>query len=181
MARSRALSARGSFPARQRRKSSWEEGPGGIAVSTVTASASLILGSGAALLQDGTTLVRLRGRFRALLQVVAGSIADSEIGAFGIGIATDQAFGVGVTAVKIPITDQGWDGWLYWQALQLFTASTTEEFGNAGSAFQDFDIDSKAMRKLNLGDTIYGVVELTRTGSATAKILFDTRVLLKLP
>ena len=170
----------GSSPVRARRKSSWEEGPGGSAAVAVASSTSVIIGLGAQLLQDGTTLVRTRGLLHAWLVSVSAA-NEGFRGAFGIGIVRDQAFAVGVTAVPTPITDQGWDGWLFWMPFFIEAPATMATFGNAGSAVVDMPIDTKAMRKLDLGDTIYGVLEVTENGTAVANVHFDSRVLLKLP
>ena len=182
MARSRALSRGGLIRGSVRRKSSWEEGPGSQTVLTTTASAAAVVGSGLQLLVDGLTLVRLRGQFTSFLSI-AGAAGDNFVGAFGVGIATDQAFAIGVSALKIPITDQDWDGWLYWQAIQLIAAEPTEQFGNAGTASMVVQVDSKAMRKVNLGDTVYGVIEVVEGGGGGSTILsfFDSRLLFKLP
>jgi len=171
----RALTRRGSFPAR--RKNSWEEGPGGVTVTSVSSVASVILGSGAQVTQDGLTLVRTRGLFTFAAASVGAAATDQMLGAVGIGVVTAEAFAIGVTAVPVPITTQGWDGWIYWSPLQL---SPSQNAASPG-AYIVKEVDSRAMRKLRLGDTIYAALQISLDGGTLSyQTYFDSRLLLKL-
>ena len=167
-----------------RRKTGWEEGPGGGGIFTITGSSSIILGAGTQALNDGLTLVRLRGRFSCYLSAAAAA-NEGYIGAFGIGICTNAAFAVGVSAVPTPITEIQENIWLFHQFIQLRSnvifggGIAFGEIPNAG--LQQFDVDSKAMRKLRVGDTIYACLEVSESGTATMRGDFDSRVLVKLP
>ena len=178
MARSRGFSQ--ARPRRTRRRTSWEEGPGGTGIQTQSASGTIIIGSGAQVTTDGLTLARLRGRLRMYLKSVT-SIGDGMIGAFGIGVVEGQAFAVGVSATPTPVAEQEWDGWIYWTPIQVLAPTATEEFGNAGMSMVDFDVDTKAMRKLQEADTIYAVAEFVEVGAVSMDMVFDSRVLLFLP
>ena len=81
-----------------RRKTSWNEGPGDINDrATVSATSVVIHGLGQVALQDGTTIIRLRGLISMTLTANA-SILDGFVGAYGICIVSEDAFAVGATA-----------------------------------------------------------------------------------
>ncbi len=167
---------RGSFPVRAaRRQSSWEEGPGGGGVTSRTSSGVAIIGAGLTFLADGDTLVRLRGNL-VLRNASGAGATDSFVGAFAIGITTASAFAIGVTAVPTPLTEQDWDGWIYWVQYSVFGADLS-----APAAIQRETIDTRAMRKLRQDDVIYGAVEDVETGAMTMQVTFDSRILRKLP
>ena len=115
---------RGFHPAtgRSRRRTGWEEGPGSSTLTSFTVSGSAILGSGLTLLQDGLTLVRSRGSLEARLQA-ASTIPSGFHCAIGIGVVTADAFGIGITAVPIPISNVDWNGWLFHQFFDFHIAS----------------------------------------------------------
>ena len=170
-----------------RRKSSWDLGPGGSALQSVTISESVVVGAGALATEDGLTLVRLRGEF--LFQLTgAQSIGTGFRGAFGIGIANATAFGVGVTALQTPLTNEEWDGWLFHQYFHVFSksaivvgnAADEEGQGFSGGSGIRMPVDSKAMRKLITEDVIYAIIEVVESASA-ADFIFRSRLLLKLP
>ena len=147
---------------------------------TLSASQTFFIGSVAALTTDGNTLLRLRGRLSAFI-TAATAIGDGFQGAFGIGIATDAAIAVGSSAVNTPLTEQNWDGWLYWTPLSIHALSVTGAANDFGAAAAlDVEVDSKAMRKLDAEDAIYAMIEVVEEGTATADVFFDSRVLLAL-
>ena len=162
-----------------RRRKGWEGGPGGTALQGVGSSSSVILGLGAELLLDGTTLLRLRGQVNVNLGTGA-VLGDGFQGAFGIGIVQASAFAIGVTAVPTPLTEQDWDGWIFWSTLSVHTGDVSEPARSPQST-QVIDVDTKAMRKLDLQDTLYGVIEVVEIGTATMDVFFDSRLLLALP
>ena len=101
--------------------------------------------------------------------------------AIGICNVSENASGVGITAVPHPITDMSWDGWLYHALLGPLISLTTTEEGQTGLAMIRHEIDSKAMRKLKAQDVTVGVVEVsTEIGTATMTFQARTRILDKL-
>ena len=160
----------------RRRLTSWEEGPGGTGTATRSAVGSAFIGSVVNPLVDGLTLARIRGRLSMWLSA-ATSAGDGFTGAFGIGKATAAATAAGIASVPTPITEQSWDGWLYWQPVQIVAPAQTLEQG--GMVFDRFDVDSKAMRKLTEDDSIFAAIELTvEVGAASLEINFDSRILI---
>jgi len=165
-----------------RRKSSWEFGPGGTAVTSVGSSTSVIIGGGVAAGQNGLTLVRLRGSLQAYLTATDATNSGFHC-AFGVGIASSDAFGVGVTALPNPADDAGWPGWLYHRFFDLhsFNATIVESMAAGGLGSVQFEVDSKAMRKLGINETIFASLQTIEAGAASMSIWFESRTLVKLP
>ena len=104
-------------------------------------------------------------RSRFLISVISDQITASENygGAVGMAVVSDQAVAVGVTAVPTPITDMGSDLWFLHQ---LFFASVQIEEASGNGAFlrsTNIEIDSKAMRKVDIGQDLVVVGELAQT------------------
>ncbi len=114
----------------------------------------------------GETVIRTRGLFGYRSDQ---SIADEDImGAVGIGIVSEQAASVGVTAVPAPDTDAGW-GWL-WHS--YFAQSfVTEANSMVFNALQLIVIDSKAMRKVGDNERLVVVIQ---NSSATGMQLYGS-------
>jgi len=188
MARSRG----GSFRSRSgvsRRKTSWTVGPGsgtGGSAQSITTSSAVLMGATAVVAVDGITMVRTRGEFNAFLTAAAGA-PEGFFGAFGIAVASSAAVAAGVASVPTPIAEESWDGWLYHRYFSTIaggvvdgTAATDDVQVNATSAALRLEIDSKAMRKLEIAQTIYAAVEVALTGTATLRVFMNSRILVKL-
>ena len=164
----------------QRRKYQWEEGPGGSTVTAFTSSTAIILGSGVEALQGGNTIVRIRGALQAYI-----TSTDSINGGFhcvlGIGIVSADAFAVGVTAVPNPLGDFDWPGWMYhwFYDLHAATSTITDSLVNGLGSIQ-FEVDSKAMRKIGLNEVLMANLETVEDPASGMSVFFDSRVLLKL-
>ena len=169
---------RGRFVQRQRRRVGWEEGPGGSTLTTFTITSQALIGASVAVLQDGLTLVRLRGHLSAFL-VSAAAAGDGFHCAIGVGISTVQALGIGITAVPTPIADMDWDGWLYHRFFDVHVGDATA--GDIDHGRVDFQVDSKAMRKTQEDSALYAVIQAVEVGTAEMDVFFDSRMLFKLP
>ena len=110
MAHARGLTRRGTEPSRRRR--SWAVGPGGTVVTAITASGSGFIGFGVSMVLEGLTIVRIRGEVLVTLDSVSGA-GSSLVGAFGIGLATAEAFAAGIASVPTPVSDDDWNGWMW--------------------------------------------------------------------
>ena len=83
---------------------------------------------------------------------------EDQIGAIGLCIVSDQALAIGVTAVPTPITDMESDLWFLHKVLiNSMFFSTAASFQSPGSIV--YEIDSKAMRKVNDDEQIVIVQE----------------------
>ena len=173
------------------RKTSWtggaaSSGPG--ATQSISVSGALLLGVGLQAIVSGLTIVRTRGNL-SLFLVTADAEGSGFNGAFGLGVVSENAFGVGVTAVPHPIADDDWDGWFYHRKFALFApaaitaAGSAKEWsgiGGVAGAIQ-IDVDSKAMRKFKESDVVVAVLETTEVGTSIMRVAFDSRTLVKLP
>ena len=153
-----------------RRKTEW---------STFDATGYQNVSSGGATVLSGLafespgTLVRTRGRMSIKPQTTS---ADLDIvGAFGIGIVSAEAFGVGVTAVPEPFSDADWGGWMVMEPFAMHFEQVTN-VGQLIASWQ-FEIDSKAMRKVEPNSVAVIVAESLSGAYAIAD---TTRLLLML-
>ena len=171
------------FPSRRRdsiarRKVTWTAGPGGI-LSPASTTVSLFGTSQQATLDD-QTIIRTRGEL--LLSLLTAAAAQQGFQwAFGICIVSENAFGVGVTAVPAPLADVAWDGWYvhHQGALKAGTATPAQEASDG--TVNRLIIDSKAMRKIHFSDVVVAVLETVEVGTATMHAELHTRQLAKLP
>ena len=112
--------------------------------------------------------------------MTAAAAGDGFFGAVGLGKVSEQAAGVGVTAVPSPMDEENWDGWLWHSYFDIRAITATIADGvNAGIAYQRLVIDSKAMRKVDSADVIVGAISVVESGTATMEMNADSRQLIK--
>ena len=94
-----------------------------------------------------------------------------------MAIVSDQASAIGVTAIPTPITDMASDLWFVHQMIygELFF---TTGVGYDPQAMTNFEIDSKAMRKVDIGQDLVVVAEIS-SGSDGVNVTFGGRMLVK--
>ncbi len=156
-----------------KRMTSWI-GPADQGFIAVAADGASIISSISSGNVDTGTVVRSRGEVGI---VPASFAADVEIvGAYGIGIVSTQAFGIGITAIPHPFTDSDWDGWFVWRSFNY--ALEFQDAAGVRDATHRLEIDSKAMRKLE-GD--YTMVAVAESQSVAFRISAPVRHLFKLP
>ena len=147
---------------RNRRDTLWGEAPFQSIVIGTSATAFLTRSlSAAALDLIPFTIIRVRMRW----QVISDQSAATEffIGNVGWAVVSQQAVGVGVSAVPTPATDLSSDKFfLIDQWLGEFDFIGT---GTANQSLADKVIDSKAMRKVEDGENIIETVEAGLGGS----------------
>jgi len=128
---------------------------GHVAVATTTKVIIASIDPAASGLEK-PTIVRTRGMIG--VRPDSGVAADTAfVGAFGIGIVSDQAFAAGVASVPGPFDQGDWDGWFVWQSFQA-----TWDFNSAVGVEPlevEYEIDSKAMRKVSDNETVVFVAE----------------------
>ena len=137
----------------------------------------MTLGSQA--LFDGLTIARIHGNITMWLEVV-GSIGDGfDEAALGICNVSENAFGVGITAIPFPIADVGWEGWMFHKQLGPIVGLSVTEGENTGPISQvRLDFQTKSMRKTKASDVLVAVMELgTEIGVATLTLAMTSRVL----
>ncbi len=181
--RSRVASFRGRSTVR--RQTGWGLGPstGGTPPSSqaISASGTTIASIGVVPGVEGLTLVRTRGYMALALESV-GAVGDGMDGAFGIAITDDEAFTAGAASVPDPQDDPGSEVWFYHQWFTLSSLQTTQAVvGGDNMSSLRVDIDSKAMRKLPVGKTLYAVLGVIEVGGVSMAWTFGCRLLFKLP
>jgi len=118
------------------------------------------------------TVVRTLFTYHVLSDQVASG--EFQIGAIGMAVVSDQAVAIGVTAVPTPITDMASDLW--------FAYSQFNQNGsglNAGQVGYGYELHSKAMRKVDVGEDIIVVVESSGSASAGYSLITGGRLLVK--
>ena len=158
----------------RRRSVGWEEGPFGVQ-GPFTVPTSAVFGTAQTATADSLTIVRMRGEFIA--QLLAPTTDGFRRCAFGICVVSENAAGVGISAIPTPVTDVAWDGWFVHRMFALIGESASPVVTELR-----YEIDSKAMRKLDESDVVVGVVEVTdEEGTASLKCVLNTRMLIKAP
>ncbi len=177
MARSRGFARRG-FTGSTRRKSGWSLGPQGLSAS-LAATGSAIVANGAAATVDGLTVIRTRGNWTIDVSVLPDLGTNQfELG-LGLMVATSAAFSVGITALPTPLTDIGFDGWLWhWNGIAGVVPGMVR---STATGVVSVEVDSKAMRKITFGQVVVGIVEVIETGTAGTLVTeLESRMLSKL-
>ena len=161
-----------------RRQTRWLDVP--------SANASIGAAQGAILINSLTAVeLALRPftviRVEMALLLTSDQSAASEFqgAAVGMAVVSDQAVGIGVTAVPTPITDQESDLWFFYKLLKSeFTFASGVGFEQI---IHPIHASSRAMRKVEDGSDIVVVVE-SDIAAVTAGVVVGTggRVLIKL-
>ena len=164
-----------TFTRGSRRKTTWI-GTADQGFQSVGANAKIILASfGIEGSEAGpaSTVVRNRGVLSIIPAVV--SSAQEIVGAYGMGVVSDQAFAAGAASIPGPWTDSDWEGWMVWVPF-AYRLEVSTDISRLLSQF-DVVIDSKAMRKVTAGETMVQMVE----SQATAfNVVAPLRTLFKL-
>ena len=160
------------------RQTTWVLGPFNF-TPAVTGTGSSVSGTASQALVDGLTLVRVRGSVAIDLSDVPILGTNSFNLAMGLAIVSENAAGIGATAIPDPLVDAGWDGW-FWHWMGI--AGTAPGVTAAANGVQYVEIDSKAMRKWKNTDVMVAVIGTFEIGTAGSLITaWNTRLLVKLP
>ena len=154
--------------------------------SLVSTSATAVPGSSAVLLASFTSAALVDGglspgtliRVRGLLTVYSDQIAANEIwhGAIGLAVVSDAARAAGIASLPTPITEANTDFWQTWRPYGgRFSFITGAGFEAQGAT--NYEIDSKAMRKIKPGDAIVLVAE--QGAAVGSDLIVDMRLLFK--
>ena len=154
MARRHVVSrARGS-----RCQTSWFQGD--IAFITQASAGSTIVYSlnAAALALRPFTIVRTHIQFMLFSDQEAA--VEQQVCAFGLAVVSDQATAVGVTAVPTPTTEASSDLWFMHKYMFADAVNLTDR----AIPSKIYTVDSKAMRRVDIGQDVVGVLERTSSG-----------------
>jgi len=164
-----------------RRQTAWQQGPESVGTA-IAATGSTFFGATGASMASGreVTIVRIRG-FAHLVMNICDAAQGGFRGALGIGIATTEAVAAGIAAVKTPLADVDWDGWMWHHFFDLRAVTSTITDGvNSNSVEQEIVIDSKAMRKISDQQVLFGAIEVVEANISSMAVWANTRVLVKL-
>ena len=172
-----------------RRINDWGVGPGTGASAggnqAIMATGPTIATQGSTVSEE-LTLVRTRGELLLYL-TSASAQGGGFFGAFGIAKVSNPAFTAGIASVPTPVTEEDWDGWLYHRFFAVQSGgiidgsvSADQDYVTSVSGVLRLEVDSKAMRKLDANDVIFGALEVTEVGTASMNWAFNSRILFKL-
>ena len=165
--------ARGAAAVRQRRLSTWLFfGPAATTIATPPGPVLVGTLNAAALALRPFTVVR--SHIEIQLESDQAASIERQVLGFGMVVVSDQAVDIGVTAIPTPITDLGSDLWF---THQLMFGDESDIVDVAHSATR-VSIDSKAMRKVEVGQDIAIVLEMSSIGQGGV-ILSGGRLLVK--
>jgi len=163
------LAVRGGAP---RRQTVWFEFQPVATTQTTTAQVIIFSLNAAALALRPFTVVRTL--FEVHVRSDQAASGEDQVGAVGCAVVSDQAVGVGATAVPGPITELGSDLW-FWLKLYMISGSTV----NDGIVGKDWLVESRAMRKVAQGQDIVVVSEISSISSGL-EMTVGGRMLVKL-
>ena len=153
MARRREF-VRGAAAISQKRLTSWFQFQP-VEIQQIGAGGTILFSlNAAALALRPFTIVRTRFEL-ALWSDQAAAIEEQTAG-FAMAVVSDQASAIGVSAVPTPITDMASDLFFVYQLLYADESNLTDRTRLATR----MTIDSKAMRKVDIGQDLVVVAEL---------------------
>ncbi len=146
-----------SFGSKSARLTQWS-GPADQGYIVVGGGASVLLSS----LSPEAPLTVIRTRGWCSFKPTDPSVNGEFRGAYGLMVVSNEALGIGVTAIPGPWDDPDGD-WMVWRSF-AGTWDVTTDVGRALTAVS-FEIDSKAMRKVGPNESIVTLVESQGGGS----------------
>ena len=101
----------------------------------------------------------VRSRFHMHVRSDTLAALEDYSACFGIAVVSDQAVAIGVTAVPTPDADRGSGLWFVYEELYgtigFVSGTGVRDIGSQK------DVDSKAMRKVDIGQDVVTVIEAT--------------------
>ncbi len=126
---------------------------------TVTSGAALVFSlNAAALAMRPFTIVR--AHFEIMIRSDQAAAVEQQLAGIGMAVVSDEAVAVGVSAVPTPITEMASHLWFLHRLIFADASTLTDRTIPAKS----LTIDSKAMRKVEVGSDIILAVEHTVGG-----------------
>ena len=119
----------------------------------------------------------IRSRFELFIDSDQAAVDEVQVAGFGIAVVSDQAVVIGVTAIPTPITDMSSDLWFV-HKIVYGGATPSDAAGRGGNVGLAYTVDSKAMRKVVIGQDIVIVGEFSSVGSGL-RLTVAGRMLIK--
>ena len=166
MARRTAIFTRGP-----KRKTLWLQFAPISASLTATGGILYFSLNAAALALRPFTIVRTK--WEAFITSDQAAAVEDQVAGMGLAVVSDEAVAVGVSAVPTPISELGSSLWFMHKILMSAGSNVNE--GRVG--FQ-YTVDSKAMRKVEVGQDIVAVGEFSAAGDGLL-LTMGGRILIK--
>ena len=168
------MARRRGFPVAGRRSARLTEwiGPADQGYVGVSAAGATIIGFLS--FEEPLTIIRTRGH----ISIQPGSFAAdlNVVGAIGLGVVSTEAFTAGIASIPEPFSDADWGGWFVWRSFSLHLDVQSAAGFDVNSALE-FEVDSKAMRKVSTNETMVLVAE---SQQGAFDVSMPLRVLVKL-
>ncbi len=135
----------------------------GIQAADVTftvAGGTIITAANAALLALRPFTI-IRQYYEIMIRSDQAAAVEQQAFAYGCAVVSDQAAAIGVTAVPTPDTDAGSDLWMLHQYIFAMENNLTDRSQPA----RQIEIQSKAMRKVEDGQTVLQIGEFVTTNN----------------
>ncbi len=148
----------------QRRPTFWEGGTINISVGTGALGFATLVSEANLETVPKATLVRIRGSL--FIRVTVGAAASQTSFTMGIKTATATAVAAGAGSIESPFVDVGSD-WLWWSSrdMRVISTGTVDTDSDAiGQQFTRVEIDSKAMRVMDINRVLIFVAQNTVIG-----------------
>ncbi len=172
MARNRTY-VRGAAAIAQKRLTSWFQfAPTNASMAAAGGTVVFSLNAAALAMRPFTII---RTRFEYKLRSDQAAAMEEQTAAFGMAIVSDQAVAVGVTAVPTPIAEMGSDLWFLYKLIFADESALTDRTKRARGG----SVDSKAMRKVDIGQDLVVVAEMDTTTGGGVILTLGGRMLIK--
>ena len=159
-----------------RRETVWFTFPDTTVTLAAGAANLMFTLNGAALALEPFTIVRTH--FYLFVRSNQVTAAETYGVSLGGAVVSDQAAAIGVTAVPNPIADRGSDLWWFYQAtMGHFQFASGVGFDSNGGQY--YAIDSKAMRKVDIGQDLAISVENSGVSTDGVTAIVGGRMLVK--
>ena len=140
------------FTRGHRRPTKWG-GTVAAGITVVPALSKILMAFATPEFPSGETIRRIRGTL-----FVRSATSATFHGAIGAFIANDTAIAAGVASLLDPVTNVADDAWLWYQSFHGSNSNAGEPGGAGARASQVYPIDSKAMRRMDIGFAVVFVV-----------------------
>ncbi len=146
------------------------------AATTMTASGGTLIYTSNAALAAYRPYTIVRSRVFAHLKSDQAAVTENQWAAFGLCVVSQQASDIGVTAVPTPLTDLSSDLWFLHQIMGRAFVFNTSGATEQGSRYE---IDSRVMRKVEEGQDLIGVGEVSTVLGDGVVLRTAGRILIK--
>ena len=169
----RSFAPRGAVRTAAKRKSSWIQYQFVTQSQTATGGSLIFILNTAALALRPFTIIRTH--FVVSLASDQAAAQEDQFASFGMAVVSLQAAAVGVSAIPTPFTDMASDLWFVHRNM----ISDESSLADNPKPSLKVDIDSKAMRKVDIGQDVVVVWEFGSGGDGSS-IAVAGRMLVKL-